>query len=405
MTPPRIHQICILLFAVTLGALIVICEPVSLPTTIDFSSLYEGLQRAYSGKMIYHLDRDLIDPNVRGSELRGAFPFPGPPWYLVVFYPLGLLSPEKAALSWALLNVGFLSLTVALTCGGLSARAVALITSMTLIAAPVQGHLIVGQFSLIVGLGVALTLWASTHKRPGLVAVGLILTTLKPHIGLPFVAAFLVWGARGAPTEVMKQAGVFVALLVVLLLASLAIDPRSLSMYPGYLTTLNSLPVNKVCDTCSSIPILVTDVWHLAGGDVWRVRFVTSILLGTILILPLIIIGMRAPLFVSAAVFAVLLSAPYLRNYDYVLLITPLLITAQQASQVSSLSTRRMIWGVLTLATIIAGVLPYLTGRVAQGRYLWVAPLLGYVATVVLSGVIRPVHRSGIDTSVSSGTR
>lgn len=370
-----------------------ICEPVSLPTTMDFYSLYEGLARAYGGKMLYQLDGELIDPNSGASELRGAFPFPGPPWYLVVFFPLGLLSLEKAALSWALLNVGFLSLMVALTCRGLSAKALALLTSMTLLAAPVQGHLIVGQFSLIVGLGIALTLWASTHHRPALVAVGLILTTLKPHIGLPFVAAFFLWSVRGAPTGVMKQAGLFVGFLVVLLLAPLAIDPHSLSMYPGYLVTLNSLPVNKVCDTCSSIPTFATDIWSVASGDIWRVRFVMSSLLWAILIMPLVIVGLSAPLFISATVFAILLSAPYLRNYDYVLLIPPLLITAQSASQVTSPLIRRMTWGLLTLATLIAGVLPYFTDRVAQGRYLWVAPLVGYVATIVLSVVIRPAHR------------
>jgi len=393
MTTARAHQICILLFALILGALIVICEPVSLPTTMDFSQLYEGLARAYGGKMLYQLEGELIDPSSRGDELRGAFPFPGPPWYLVVLFPLGLLSLEKAALSWALLNVGFLSLMVALTCRGLSAKALALLTSMTLLAAPVQGHLIVGQFSLIVGLGIALTLWASTHHRPALVAVGLILTTLKPHIGLPLVAAFFLWSVRGAPTGVMRQAGLFVGFLVVLLLASLAIDPHSLSMYPGYLVTLNSLPVNKVCDTCSSIPIFVTDLWHLDGGDVWRVRFVTSILLGALLIGPLLMLGLSAPLFISATVFAILLSAPYLRNYDYVLLIPPLLITAQSTIHISSPSTRRIIWGLLALAILIAGGLPYLTDRVGQGRYLWVAPLLGYVATIVLSVVIRPAHR------------
>jgi hypothetical protein len=264
---------------------------------------------------------------------------------------------------------------------------------MTLLAAPVEGHLIVGQFTIIVGLGISLTLWGSIHHRPALVAVGLVLTTLKPHIGLPFVTAFLLWSVRGAPTLVMKQAGLFVALLVVLLLASLAMDPHSLSMYPGYLTTLNSLSVNKVCDTCSSIPTFVTDVWRLARGDVWRVRFVTSILLGAILIGPLLMLRLSAPLFVSATVFAILLSAPYLRNYDYVLLIPPLLITAQQASRVSSPLTRRMIWSLLALGTFIAGVLPYLTDRVSQGRYLWVAPLVGYVATMVLSVVIRSAHR------------
>ncbi len=342
--------------------------------------------------MLYQLDDDIY-PNSRGSYLQGAFPFPGPPWYLVVFLPLGLLFLGKAALSWALLNVGFLSLTVALTCRGLSARAVALITSIALLAAPVQGHLIVGQFSLIVGLGIALTLWASTHHRPSLVAVGLILTTLKPHIGVPFVVAFFLWSVRGAPTGVMRQAGLFVGFLVVLLLASLAIDPHSLSMYPGYLVTLNSLPVNKVCDTCSSIPTFATDIWSVASGDIWRVRFVMSSLLWAILIMPLVIVGLSAPLFISATVFAILLSAPYLRNYDYVLLIPPLLITAQSTVHISSPSTRRIIWGLLALAILIAGGLPYLTDRVGQGRYLCVAPLLGYVATIVLSVVVRPAHR------------
>ena len=109
--------------------------------------------------------------------------------------------------------------------------------------------------------------------------------------------------------------------------------------------------------------------------------------------MPLVIVGLSAPLFISATVFAILLSAPYLRNYDYVLLIPPLLITAQSTVHISSPSTRRIIWGLLALASLIAGGLPYLTDRVGQGRYLWVAPLLGYVATIELSVVVRPAHR------------
>ena len=385
MTNTHIQKSLALAFTLIIGVILILSEPISLPTGLDFSQLYVSLQRASEGKALYQIDAYLIDYNAQHSEMRGAFPFAGPPWYLALFLPLGYLSPEKAALGWAILNVAFLGATIALACASFSMRSLGLIIATALLAAPVQGHLIVGQFSLIVGLGIALTIWGSIHHYHTIVAVGLALTTLRPHLGFPFVAAFLLWTLIGSRSLFFKHATRFLALFGAFLVASLCVDSSSLASYPNYLATLNSLAVNKVCDTCSSIPIFATYQQTLPGHDVWRVRFALSLVFGAILITPLLLMRSNAPLFISSTVFGVLLAAPYLRNYDYVLVIPALLVTAQQALRVESTHVRMKVLGLVFLATIIVGVLPYLTSRSNQGSYLWLSPLMGYMASALLS--------------------
>lgn len=98
----------------------------------------------------------------RGLEdLRGEFPFPGPPWYAGILLPLGLLSPSKAALAWALLTIGLVFGTIKLVFQSSSVVSLGVLSIVALVSAPVQGHLIVGQFSLLAGFGVALAVWAA----------------------------------------------------------------------------------------------------------------------------------------------------------------------------------------------------------------------------------------------------
>lgn len=390
MTNSNIQKILALTCILVLGGLLIILEPVSLPATLDFSQLYLSLQRANDGRALYHLDNELIEYNSQHSEIRGAFPFAGPPWYIALFLPLGYLSPEKAAFTWAILNVLFLSLTVALINSRYSTRGLGIFITIALLAAPVQGHLIVGQFSMIVGLGIALTIWASRQDRHALVAVGLALTTLRPHLGIPFVAAFLMWSLLESRSRFFKRGILFLALSALLITASLWLDSTSITSYPGYLTTLNSLAVNKVCDTCSSIPIFATYQQTIAGQDVWRVRFVLSVVFGAILIAPLLTVRTNAALFASSTVFAILLAAPYLRNYDYVLLIPALLVSLQSTPQLKSGSVRRNVYSLIFLASVVAGVLPYLTDRSSQGSYLWLSPLFGYMASALLIKELNP---------------
>ena len=384
MLNPKLRKSLLVACILSLAAILIVCQPITLPTDLDFSQLYISLQRAYEGKALYHLDEDLIEYNSRQNDMRGAFPFPGPPWYIALLLPLGMLSPEKAAFAWALINVVLLSFTVALTSPSYSIRTLGSVITIALLAAPVQGHLIVGQFSLITGFGIALTTWAFIRNRHALVAVGLALTTLRPHIGLPFVLAFLFWTALRARSSFIKQAPLFLSLFVLLIAASLLIDSKSITSYPTYLTILNSLPVNKLCDTCSSIPIFATSQEHFSEYGIWPLRFALSLSFNCILIAPLMLVPMSVPLFISSTVFAILLAAPYLRNYDYVLLIPPILITIHSARQLASKAAQRKVYGLLFCTVVIAGLFPYLTDRISQGGYLWLSPLIGYVATTLV---------------------
>lgn len=79
MLSPVIQKCFVGTLTLALGLSLMVWEPVSFPTTLDFSQLYVSLERAYDGGALYRLDRALDAATSGDGELQGAFPFAGPP--------------------------------------------------------------------------------------------------------------------------------------------------------------------------------------------------------------------------------------------------------------------------------------------------------------------------------------
>jgi len=376
-----ILSLCVL----SLSAALVFIEPVSVPHDLDFSPLWLSVTRAYKGEGLYTLNPELLDYHATRADLRGEIPFPGPPWYVALLLPLGLLSPTKAALTWALLNIGFLCCSVALVSRGHSILSLGILCVLSLISAPAQGHLVVGQFTILAGFGFALVVLASRRDSHLLAAIGMVLATFRPHFGVPFMALALVKAAQASRHSFLIRLSWCLGLFVALAVLALLIDSTSITAYAPYLRALNSLPVNKLCDTCSSFPIVALRPWQSELEWIWAARFTLSVVCWLLLGIPLLLSAASLEVVLSGAMFVALLAAPYARNYDYVLLIPPLIAIWRAASGVMARSDRLVARGLVLSAAVVAGVGPYFTERAPQSNYLWLAPCLGYFATLMLT--------------------
>jgi len=385
MRKEKVSLIALMLCITCLGVELAYLQPSTVPDALDFGQLYRSIERAYQGQTLYSLAPALVESNSLISELRGDLPFPGPPWYTALFLPLGLLSSAQAALAWALINIGLVCSTVALVSRPLAPVSLGLVSLMALVSAPVQGHLVVGQFTVIIGFGFALTTWASRLGKPMFTSLGLILTTFKPHLGAPFMLVALATTGKSSLRQLISVVSWSILLFVLLALLALLIDPISLTSYLPYLQKLNSLPVNKVCDTCSSLPIVALRPWQDQLEQLWTARFILTGLCWLALTTPLLIGKTSTAVVLSGAMYIALLAAPYARNYDYVLLVAPILLSWREASHQLTGRELHIVRGLLVASATLAGIVPYLTERSLHSSYLWLAPVIGYISTTIIA--------------------
>ena len=220
---------------------------------------------------------------------------------------------------------------------------------------PTFGLLIVGQYSAPVLLGAALFIWATRQKAPVWAAVGLLLTTFKPHIGgLVFLAGFgwLVYTGRlwhrspgldtsqrtgdystsgslatTSPTSFARRALVSLILGgLFLLIAGFAADAAWPLTYLQSLGRYREIPGVQTCGLCASLSVALVSLvtgQSSTGTAAW-------VSLGLLLGLSVLLIWRyRAHLQDPTALMALsatltLLIDPYLLNYDYILLLIAL---------------------------------------------------------------------------------
>jgi hypothetical protein len=197
---------------------------------------------------------------------------------------------------------------------------------------PAFGLLIVGQYSVPVLLGVALFIYSARKEASAGIAASLGLMTFKPHIGLFLALAAFGWLLYRREAPFARRAIIMTVILAVVLAAlGFLADPAWPLAYLESLGRYRDIPGVQSCGLCASLSVGLVRVatgrsdtlqaaWvslilaaGLAGLFLWRFR-------------PLL----RHPshLMALSAAFTLLID-PYLLNYDYVLLLVPLLLLAQ----------------------------------------------------------------------------
>ena len=163
--------------------------------TRDFIQYYSSLRSVQRGENPYDPKLLKAEQERLGSRSGKAVVMWNPPWTLVFFAPLAMLSFENAAALWFGLNLILPLLISSFIWGTLNqARPppVACLAASYLFY-PLLGTLYWGQLSGFVCLGIAGFLWAIQNSRPLAAALFFTIASVKPHISFLFFAGFFIY--------------------------------------------------------------------------------------------------------------------------------------------------------------------------------------------------------------------
>jgi hypothetical protein len=256
-----------LAIATVYAALFILLLREGLTRGSDYTAFYTGWTIVLEGR-----GADLYDPAVQaevqqeilGGETfeAGLNPFNNPPYAVLPFVPLALLSLEVSFLVWTLLNVGLLALVLRALlrtiAGSWSGRERAALVALALAFSPIAITFFQGSFSLILLGGLAATV-VTAHVHPGRAGAALAAAAVKPQ-GVFGAGLALVAGAR------WRAVGSSLVVLAALSgLATLVLGPGIWASYVRFLT-----------DYLSSFDTLSVD-----PAVMWNLRGTLTLLLGS----------------------------------------------------------------------------------------------------------------------------
>lgn len=257
-----------------------------------------------------------------------VLPFPYPPWYALSTIWLALLPVVTAARVWFGLNLLMLVGSIGILTKDQPPARRALLFLGGIFWIPALGSLLVGQYGFPVLLGAALMVHALRCEKPVLVVLAAVLLTFKPHLGLGIlllVAARLL--SRRDPFSRKATLGLIVAAATLIGLGFLA-SPRWPIEYAGALIGFQAVRGVPECTQCVSLPVLFA---RLLGGGLLAAKWMglaLAVLSGGLLAWRWKTVAATASGIVSIGVLGTLLVSPYLLNYDYMLLLVPVITLA-----------------------------------------------------------------------------
>jgi glycosyl transferase family 87 len=367
--------------------------PFPIPPYLDFQVLYHADMGLLRGIPLYdhagQVEMIARVANVPPTDVY-VLPFPYPPWYALTLLPLALLPIQNAARIWFGLNLLVLLTSLGLMTDGWPPFKRALTALALVFFPPVIGTLLVGQYVLPVLLGAALWIYAAQKEDPVLVGLGSALLTFKPHLGALILLAGVchLW-LRG--DDFGRRSLLYVLLTGILLFVLGFFADR---LWPiNYLRSLFAFsqdPGVSSCGLCASLPVALVSLFN--GEASLAPAPLIGLIVFILLLLWLISTRREAVNDLNAvvilAVLVTMLSSPYLLNYDFVLLLLPLLWLVDRAAA-------RLEWSLVLIAYLIPFVALGLWGRQGNIGFSFSAIILlilAYCRARPLDGLPRPAY-------------
>ena len=324
----------ILLLALMIAVALYI--PNSLHTNSDFLAIYDADLRLlqHIKPYDYQSQINLMAQQAETSPENIYVPqFPYPPWYALSTFYLGLLPIQSAAMLWFEINLVMLFLTVWFLSSDWHPRLRLFSFLAPFFFIPIIGTLGVGQYDFPVLLGSAMLIYAIRHHRLALTSIGAALLTFKPHVGIPIFIAVLIYFfllrdlfSRRALVWIFSGAAV---LCVIGLIA----DPLWIIDYPLSFLTYQTGADISACAACDSLPAWLA-IHLISRPTLAQMTWIGGILF-VILILLFSTIRSRllksSDYLINASVLIVLLANPHLYNYDFILLLIPFALLAEES--------------------------------------------------------------------------
>jgi len=274
-----------------------------------------------------------------------VLPFPYPPWYALSTLWLALMPIVTAARAWFAANLSMLFLSAGLLTSGLKPVKRILFFLGAVFWLPILGGLFVGQYGFPVLLGAALMIFALKRENPILVAAAAALLTFKPHLGgLVLVLCAVALSIRKDPFGRNALLASCAAGLILLGIGFVA-SPNWPAAYLGSLTGFKDV---SQCGQCVSIPMALVGFAKARFDQAMWISVPVAIPLLAWLLRRWRILKATPGALVATGILITMLMSPYLQNYDYLLLLIPLIELARR-------SRRPLEW----LAIALAYALPY----------------------------------------------
>jgi hypothetical protein len=310
--------------------------PNSLLTNSDFLAIYDADLRLLQQIKPYDYQsqiRSMAEHADTSAENIYVPQFPYPPWYALSTFYLGLLPIQSAATLWFEINLVMLFLTVWFLSADWHPRLRLFSFLAPFFFIPIIGTLGVGQYDFPVLLGSAILIYAIRHKRLALISIGAALLTFKPHVGIPIFIAVLLYFfllrdlfSRRALVWIF---GGIASLCVIGLIA----DPLWMIDYPLSFLTYQTGADIASCAACDSLPSWLAG--HLISNPALSQMTLIGALLFVVLIFLFGLIHSRllksADYLLNISILIDLLANPHLYNYDFILLLIPFALLAEES--------------------------------------------------------------------------
>ena len=300
--------------------------PLPLDPFKDVQVLYRADQGILRGIALYdRVAQEQMVADDLGVSIDRVFvlPFPYPPWYALATLPLALLPIDMAVRAWFLLNLTMLMLSVWLLTDGWTPRKRLYSFVAAPLFLPVFGALIVGQYVFPTILGMAMLVYAPRHKILWMIALGMVLVTFKPHIGILIALAMTarLFLRRG---DFNRRAILYTALAgVTLFLLGFLVDGNWIVNYPKSLFAFKNV---SECEICISLPMTVVRLAGWGYDQAFIVSFVLLIVFSFVLVKNFS--RMDDNMLIALFTCLALLVNPYLLNYDFAFAIISLFVLA-----------------------------------------------------------------------------
>ena len=141
-----------------------------------------------------------------------------PPWAIPFILPLGWFSYRAAFAVWTLLSILIFAACNRAIWGELNRGPSLIPLLLPLLFGPTIVQLMLGQWTVLVFLGVVVFLIAAERHSDWVAGASLVLLLGKPHVTLLFLLAILLWALQ------QKRWRIFVACSLALVSASLAVE-------------------------------------------------------------------------------------------------------------------------------------------------------------------------------------
>ena len=310
--------------------------PNSLLTNSDFLAIYDADLRLLQQIKPYDYQsqiRSMAEQADTSAENIYVPQFPYPPWYALSTFYLGLLPIQSAATLWFEINLVMLFLTVWFLSADWHPRLRLFSFLAPFFFIPIIGTLGVGQYDFPVLLGSAILIYAIRHKRLALISIGAALLTFKPHVGIPiFIAVLLYFFLLRDLFSRRALVWIFVGIASLCVIGLIA-DPLWMIDYPLSFLTYQTGADIASCAACDSLPSWLAG--HLISNPALSQMTLIGALLFVVLIFLFGLIHSRllksADYLLNISILIDLLANPHLYNYDFILLLIPFALLAEES--------------------------------------------------------------------------